>query len=261
MTGRGLTSRRTALGLTIGAAAIAVVSGVIAVLKQFVDPLGLTGLYLFAIFPVGIGWGFWVAGIVTLASFLTFAFFFTLPLHSFRIANSDTAAALVISLMTAYVVSELGRRAHDRAREARLRTQEAEEAQKELRRLADEQAALRRVATLVARAVAPAEVFEAVTREVGLQCDADLARMERFEPDGAVVAIAAWSRTGEVRLAVDTRFVLEGDSIAAQVLETGRPARVDSFEGASGRSRAKPGPWASVRRSGVRLSSAGGCGG
>ena len=97
-----------------------------------------------------------------------------------------------------------------------------------------EQAALRRVATLVARAVAPAEIFDAVTREVGLHCDADVARMERFEPDGTVMAIAAWSRTGEVRLAVDTRFDLEGDSIAAQVLETGRPARVDSYERASG---------------------------
>jgi PAS domain S-box-containing protein len=97
-----------------------------------------------------------------------------------------------------------------------------------------EQAALRRVATLVARAAAPAEVFGAVAREVGLQCDADVARIERLEPDGTVLAIAAWSRTGEVELAVGRRFSLEGTSIAALVAETGRPARVDSFEGASG---------------------------
>ena len=62
----------------------------------------------------------------------------------------------------------------------------------ELHRLADEQAALRRVATLVAREVPTAEVFEAVTREVGLQCDADLARMARLEPDRTVTAVAAW---------------------------------------------------------------------
>jgi PAS domain S-box-containing protein len=97
-----------------------------------------------------------------------------------------------------------------------------------------EQAALRRVATRVARAVAPAEIFDAVTREVGLHCDADLARLERFEPDGTLMAIAAWSRTGEIRLAVDTRLDLEGDSIAAQVVETGRPARIASYESASG---------------------------
>ena len=101
-------------------------------------------------------------------------------------------------------------------------------------RLADEQAALRRVATLVAKAVPTAEVFEAVTREVGLQCDADLARMERFEPDRTVTAIAAWSRVGDAQLAVGRRFALEGESIAAQVLATGRPARMDTFVGASG---------------------------
>jgi PAS domain S-box-containing protein len=97
-----------------------------------------------------------------------------------------------------------------------------------------EQAALRRIATLVASAVAPAEIFDAVTREVGLHCDADLARLERFTPDGTLMAIAAWSRTGEIRLAVDTRLDLEGDNIAAQVLETGRPARIASYESASG---------------------------
>jgi signal transduction histidine kinase len=90
------------------------------------------------------------------------------------------------------------------------------------------------VATLVAQAVPTTEVLEAVTREVGLRCDADLARMERFEPDRTVTAIAAWSRSGEADLAVGTRFALEGASIAAQVHETGAPARVDSFVGASG---------------------------
>jgi len=232
--GRAFASRHPAMGLIVGVAAIAVVSGVIAVLKQFVDPLGLTVLYLFAILPVAIGWGFWLAAIVTFASFLTFAFFFSSPVHSFRIADSDAAAALAISLATAYVVSELARRAIARAEEARLRAQDAEAAQMELRRLADEQEALRRVATLVAQAVPTANVFQAVTREVGLRCDADLARMERFETDRTVTAIAAWSRSGEAELAVGTRFPLEGASIAAQVYETGLPARVDSFEGATG---------------------------
>jgi signal transduction histidine kinase len=77
-------------------------------------------------------------------------------------------------------------------------------------------------------------VLEAVTREVGLQCAADLARMERFEPDETVTAVAAWSRSGETHLAVGTPFALEGASIAAQVRESGRPTRVDSFVGASG---------------------------
>jgi signal transduction histidine kinase len=111
----------------------------------------------------------------------------------------------------------------------RLRASEQERG-----RLADEQAALRRVATLVARSGSTREVFEAVAREVGLLCDADLARMERFETDRTVTAIAAWSRDGQGRLAVGTRFELEGASIATQVYKTSQPARVDSFAGASG---------------------------
>jgi len=103
----------------------------------------------------------------------------------------------------------------------------------ELRRLADEQAALRRVATLVARGVPPTTVFSAVTREVGLFSGADLARMERYEVDGTVTGVAGWSRHEE-QLAVGTRFALEGPSIAALVLQTSGPVRVDSFAEASG---------------------------
>ncbi len=104
----------------------------------------------------------------------------------------------------------------------------------DISRLLEEQAALRRVATLVAQAVSPSLIFETVTREVGLLFGADLARMERYESDGTVTGVAAWS-TGEDRgLAVGTRFALEGVSIAAQVRDTGRPVRVDSFARASG---------------------------
>jgi signal transduction histidine kinase len=227
-------SRQAAEGLVAGAAAIAVVTAVIAALDQVLPLLSLTGLYLFAIVPVAIHWGFAVAGIVAIASYLTFAYFLAEPIHSFRIADSETAAGLSISIITAYVVSELARRAQAGADEARLRAEEAERAQQAYRRLAEEQAALRRVATLVATAVETSEILEAVTREVGLQCDADLARMVRFEPDRTVTALAAWAREGEPRLAVGRRFALEGQSTAAQVYETGRPARVDSFEGASG---------------------------
>ena len=55
-----------------------------------------------------------------------------------------------------------------------------------------------------------------------------------FEGGHAVTALAAWARDARAQLAVGTRFTLEGASIAAQVRETGRPARVDSFAGATG---------------------------
>jgi GAF domain-containing protein len=107
-------------------------------------------------------------------------------------------------------------------------------ARTEIARLAEEQAALQRVATLVAQTASPSEVFEMVTREVGLLSGADVARMERYEPDGTVIGVAGWSRTAGVELAVGTRFPLEGTSIAALVRQTNTAARVDSFAQATG---------------------------
>jgi signal transduction histidine kinase len=62
---------------------------------------------------------------------------------------------------------------------------------------ADEQAALRRVATLVARDAPPGELFAAVAGEVGGLFGADLAGMIRFEPDGTVTPVATWAADGE----------------------------------------------------------------
>jgi hypothetical protein len=66
----------------------------------------------------------------------------------------------------------------------------------ELARLADEQAALRRVATLVAHGVSPSVVFAAVAREVGLLLGVDVTHMARYELDGTATGVAAWSSDG-----------------------------------------------------------------
>jgi signal transduction histidine kinase len=108
-----------------------------------------------------------------------------------------------------------------------------EQDREQLRRLADEQAAIRRVATLVAQGMPPARIFSAVTREIAVLSGADLARIERYGADGTVTGVAGWSRD-EGQLAVGTRFALEGASIAALVSQTGGPVRIDSFEQASG---------------------------
>jgi signal transduction histidine kinase len=104
----------------------------------------------------------------------------------------------------------------------------------DLDRLLLEQGALRRVATLVAEGAEPARIFELVTREVGLLCGADLARLERYESDTEVAAIAAWSRDQRPGLATGRRFELRGPSIAAGVLDEPGPFRVDSFVGTDG---------------------------
>jgi signal transduction histidine kinase len=109
-----------------------------------------------------------------------------------------------------------------------------ERSRDDLDRLLLEQGALRRVATLVAEGAEPARTFEIVTREVGVLSGADLARMERYESDTEVTAIAAWSRDPATELATGRRIKLVGPSIAAGVLRHPGPARIDSFVDADG---------------------------
>ena len=107
------------------------------------------------------------------------------------------------------------------------------ESREALRRLADEQAALRRVATLVARAVPPDEVFDAVAGEVGALLDVDAAHVGRFEADDTVTGAAAWARGGRP-LPLPERAVVEPGTVTGKVQETGSAARVDSYEQVSG---------------------------
>jgi len=102
-----------------------------------------------------------------------------------------------------------------------------------LARLAEEQAALRRVATLVAHGAAPEQVFAAVTEEYARLVPVDVAGMARLEPDGTVSYVASWGRAVDFVL-VGSRWTLDGKNVATAVFETGRPARVESQAGATG---------------------------
>jgi signal transduction histidine kinase len=114
------------------------------------------------------------------------------------------------------------------------------------RRLADEQAALRRVATLVARGVSPVEVFSAVSDEVGRLFASELAAVARFEPDAAGLVIVGVA--GGLRgTSVGTRWELEDFLASTAVYRTGRTARIEPDNLAS-----RPGPTAeSLRQTGV----------
>jgi signal transduction histidine kinase len=101
----------------------------------------------------------------------------------------------------------------------------------ELVALAEEQAALRRVATLVAGGAKPEEVFAAVTEEVGQLLLVDYAGMARYEPDGMATAVAA---RGTTHFPVGSSMILGGKNTATLVFETGRPVRIDGYADASG---------------------------
>ena len=103
----------------------------------------------------------------------------------------------------------------------------------DLQQLADEQAALSRVATLVAQGAQPAEIFEAVAEEVGRLLPAASATMGRFEPDDSVTTLASWGTTEALAFPTGRRWRTKGTNVARIVLQTGRTARLDDFSAAT----------------------------
>jgi PAS domain S-box-containing protein len=110
---------------------------------------------------------------------------------------------------------------------------ERREAEAEVERLAEEQAGLRRVATLVADESPGADVFAAVAEEVGRLLRADDTRLIRYEDDGTVTVVASWGKLAEA-VPVGTNMPLEGTSVSTLVLRTERPARMDDYSKADG---------------------------
>jgi signal transduction histidine kinase len=101
----------------------------------------------------------------------------------------------------------------------------------ELARLTTEQAALKRIATLVARGAPRDELLSTVAREVVALLGADGALVTRLEPDGYATILAFGGRT--VEFAVGERLSLEPPMALETVVRTGRPARTDDFAQAS----------------------------
>jgi signal transduction histidine kinase len=106
------------------------------------------------------------------------------------------------------------------------------QARVELRGFADEQAALRRVATLVAHGAPPEEVLAAVTEEAGRLLGAQHAMMSRYVSQGAMVG-ASWS-SARIGFPIGTQWIIGGLNLHTIVFQTHRPARIDDMAGASG---------------------------
>jgi signal transduction histidine kinase len=98
-----------------------------------------------------------------------------------------------------------------------------------LERLAEEQAALRRVATLVAGQAAADVIFTSVAEEVARLLRADIGGVTRYEPDGSLMLVAAWSEGGTL-LPVGMRVAWEGENAGTTVLRSGLPVRMSSYE-------------------------------
>ena len=132
------------------------------------------------------------------------------------------ATAALTSLLLAAVTSERTRAA------SALAVSEAAQ-----RALADEQAALRRVATLVAAESPPSRVFQQVTEEVGRLLGLPDAAVVQYDGARTASVVGGWSEDGTPLLPVGTSLDLDGDTVVAKVLHTGAAQRVERYDEAS----------------------------
>jgi signal transduction histidine kinase len=206
-------------------------------LTQLRDVLNLPSqmlLYLLAVVVAALVGGLVPALAAAVAVAALLAYYF-IPPDNFAVADLNDVVALVAFVLVAGAVSWVVGLAARRAREAEtLATAYAEgsahleQSRDDLRRLAEEQAALRRVATLVARGLPPAEVFAAVAEEAGTVLGADATTIVRLEPDGTTTVL---TRVGDPpdEFPVGSRWTLEPPLALAVTLRTGHPARNDDY--------------------------------
>jgi PAS domain S-box-containing protein len=123
------------------------------------------------------------------------------------------------------VVTTLGDITSRREAEQRLVASE-----RDTRTLAEEQSALRRIATQVAAEAPPRALFAQVTEEVGRLLGTPSARVVRYEDDGRTTIVGGWTEDGD-GLPVGSSVALDGETVLARVRRSGRVERIEGYAG------------------------------
>jgi K+-sensing histidine kinase KdpD len=211
------TSPPLVLGLVVGMLLIAAESALVYVLKQ-VAPGNIFGVvFLLGVLVVATVWGFRLGMTMALASAVVYVHF-----HHLQTGGSIVAiwardwVAITVFLVVALAAAALAGLARSRAAEAVQRRRQVEAGHEELSALAEQQAALRRVATLVAGGASPADVFDAVADELARCLHVVNAGLLRYEPDGTGFVVAVRYEPGITTMPVTGEHVpLVGDNVGA----------------------------------------------
>jgi K+-sensing histidine kinase KdpD len=155
---------------------------------------------------------------MAMAGMLAYDWYHLPPTHPLAVPSSSNFVDLLVYLAVAVLIGELAAHATRQAR-----TSETARAA-----LAEEQAALRRVATGVADGVPADELLASVAKEAGVLLEVDASCIVRYEDD-EVVTVTGWSRPGYEPEPSD-RIRLEGTSVSGEVHRTGKIARIDAYD-------------------------------
>jgi signal transduction histidine kinase len=227
------------VGIVVAASFIVVETLAVLLLKQLDPQEAFETLYLLGVVVVSTVWGLGLATTTSVASAIALAYFRNWQDRHFAPFHLENGVVVVVFLVVALLTNFV-------AGLARARAVEADQRRREASVLAEQQAALRRVATLVARGVTPSEVFSAVARELARVLDGYTSAVFRYQADGAALLLAAREEPGMTTMPVGERFSFEGENVAAMVLRTGRPARMDTHDNAPGPAAAR------IRQLGLR---------
>jgi signal transduction histidine kinase len=220
---RGRFWAEVVLAVVVGVAAFVVAAVVSTVARSHVPAALLGLLLLLVVLAVARFAGILYALPVGAVAIVAFDWYFLPPLRNL---DGDTVPVLGLLLAVSVIVGAF-------ATQAGRRAAGSEQARGVL---AEEQAALRRVATLVARQPSPAEVFAAVTEETARTArllHIDSAHLIVYERDQTATVVGSWNLRGPP-MPVGTRVPMEGDNIIGRVFRTRQPARIDDYGHASG---------------------------
>jgi signal transduction histidine kinase len=223
------------LGIVVAASVIVLETLLIRLLMHVAPGNTFGAVFLFGVLVVSARWGFGLAVMTTLASALAYVNVHFGVEGNFVPTRVEDWVAILVFLPLALLANILAGQARLRAAEADQRRRDAEESRDAIRVLADQQAALRRIATLVANEVPASEVLSAVTQELALCLGVHHATLVRYESDGSAIVVAARNESSRPeKMLLGRRFTVDGETVAAAILRTGRTARIDNHDEAAG---------------------------
>jgi signal transduction histidine kinase len=214
------TARPLGWGIVVAAAFIVGETALVLLLKRVAPENAFGAIFLLGVLVVSAGWSFGLAIATSVVSALVYLYF--------HLEGGDSLApALFVFLPLALLANVL-------AGQARLRAAESEQRRREADALAAQQAALRRVATLVARGADPSDVYPVAVAELARGLDVEHVTLIEFAPDGNCIVLATRDAPGRKKFDVGERLALDSDSIALRILRTGVTARIDDYTAVDG---------------------------